>query len=122
MARHPATIVIGLVVACGVVGLKFYNKGQDDSGVRKVAHQVCEQCPGYDKNGAYIDTLCNNAHKVAFDHAYKMGGRRTSTKFDEDAYWRELFTRMIGEANAEQRPDVAKSLTELQTDFLAQMK
>ena len=68
--------VAGAVIAIvAVVGMKFYNKASAHDDVRVRLVQLCEG-----------DNACQTAvsthYEACFDAAYKMGGRRQSSKLD----------------------------------------
>lgn len=91
--------VIGFVVVLALaVGIRFYNRGEDDQKIKNEAKELISQLDFYAADAEYIDGLIDDNHTAAFDASYTMGGRRTASKFDQDKYLAELFHRMAGDA------------------------
>jgi hypothetical protein len=103
-------IGVGLAIAGGVIGFKFYNKGKAEADVKQVAIKVVHDLPGYEKDPKYYDALLEHAHPAAFDDAYTMGGRRRAAKFDSIGYMRSLLARMAEEAKRDNHPEVSAAL------------
>lgn len=67
-----------LVAIVAIVGMKFYNKASAHDDVQARLVELCEG-----------DSACQAAvrthYDACFDAAYKMGGRRQSSKLDANA-------------------------------------
>lgn len=111
--RSFGGILVALVIAGFVVYSKFQK--QDDAGKETLAqaHALVATCEGYANNKPYYDKVCDEAHELAFDHAYKLGGRRSSGRLEEDQYWREFFEIAISHATRARQKPVADDLTKL---------
>src|SRR5262245_2562248 len=77
----PIAIVIAVFV-----GWKLYNKSKASDQVRQQARVLVERFPDYSDNKEYYGSAFDRLHGQAFDHSYNMGGRRTSSSFDDDKY------------------------------------
>jgi hypothetical protein len=67
-----------LVAIVAIVGMKFYNKASAHDDVQA---RLIELCGG----DAGCQTAVRAHYDACFDAAYKMGGRRQSSKLDADA-------------------------------------
>jgi hypothetical protein len=71
-------LLVGLISAAALIGMKFYNKASAHNDVKARLVELCEgdnQCV----------TAVNTHFQGCFDSAYKMGGRRQSSRLDSDA-------------------------------------
>ena len=64
-----------LVAIVAIVGMKFYNKASAHDDVQA---RLIELCEGDDA----CQTAVRTHYDACFDQAYKMGGRRQSSKLD----------------------------------------
>jgi hypothetical protein len=103
-------IGVGLAIAGGVIGYKFYNKGKAEADAKQRAVAIVKILPGYEKDARYYDALLEHAHPAAFDDAYTMGGRRRAAMFDAMGYMRSLLSRMAEEAKRDNRTEVSAAL------------
>ena len=105
-----STVGTAVVIISVVVGLKFYNKSQVNAQIRGEAVAIVENVQGYGSNADYFQLLIDHAHPVAFEEAYRMGGRRRSAEFDDARYVQVLFATMLDKAKSEQRSKIANAL------------
>lgn len=108
--RGIGGILPGLLIAGGLIGLRFYNRADTGSEVREAAHSIIMTMDGYSQNQEYVDFIFNVAHKEAFDDAYRMGGRRRRSTFDEDLYFDTLFATMINQSSRDGSTHIAEAL------------
>jgi hypothetical protein len=70
-------LAVGLLVVAVVLGMKFYNKSSANKEVKAHLMTVCES-----------DAGCRSAveahFEACFDSAYKMGGRRRSSRLESE--------------------------------------
>ena len=71
-------LLVGLVTAAALIGMKFYNKASAHNDVKV---RLVELCEGDNQCVAAVNTHVEGC----FDTAYKMGGRRQSSRLDADA-------------------------------------
>jgi hypothetical protein len=109
-SRSIGGTVVGVLVAIGFIGYKFHAKDKTDLETKQRLHEFVAQCDCYEANRAYLDDLCDQAHEKAFADSYRMGGRRTSTRFDEDRYVDEAMTFIVEHARKDGHKDIVKSL------------
>ncbi len=114
MERSIGGVIAALVIAGAVIGFKFYSKSEVAKETLAQAQQTCADCSAYKDNADYITGLCIMYHENAFDHNYSIGGRRSSSKFDSDAYYAELLEAMAAHAAKDGRKDIAESLIALE--------
>ena len=78
---------VGIVVLVigGAIGLRFYNKGSDESAIHDNMHEWVANTPGYSDDPAYADALFEKCHEPAFEACYSMGGRRSGARVRDDA-------------------------------------
>ncbi|MEX2169739.1 MAG: hypothetical protein WD851_10540 [Pirellulales bacterium] len=110
MSKLLSCIVPIAVLIAAVLGWKFYNKNQASDAVREQAVVLVQAFPGYEENKAYYDSAFDELHDKAFDGAYNMGGRRTSSSFDEEQYLTFLIGLFHRKAIADDKNDIAKAL------------
>lgn len=109
-SRSIGGTVVALVIAAGLVGYQFHKKDKTNEEYRQKLHAFVAECDCYDASREYLDGLCDQAHDKAFQDAYRMGGRRTSTKFDADQYVDEAMTFILEQARKDGRKEVVASL------------
>lgn len=102
-------IPIALIIAA-VVGWKMYNKNQASDAVRKEAVLLVQAFPSYEENKGYFDSAFDELHDQAFDQAYKIGGRHTSSSFDEKNYLAFLVGLYHRKATNDGKADIAEAL------------
>lgn len=73
---------LAVVAIAFVFGMKMYNKSSASDDAKKQLHQAYAGHP----EAARIEQLINQHHERCFDASYKVGGRRSSDKFDVDKY------------------------------------
>jgi len=112
-------VLIAVLAIVAVFGIKLYHKSSDAHEIESGMHEWIEQSPGYSADPPYYDRLFESAHPAAFEHHYRMEGRRRSASFDDEAYMRELCQAMIGRAREDGRPEVVENLTLVQNAYLA---
>lgn len=106
-------IVLAILFACGMVWYQYSSKGNEQAELREVAYAVFESTPNFEQHESDYEYYFELFHDETFDRHYHMGSRRTSSSFDEDAYWEELLASMISTAKADGKDDLAQSLTDL---------
>lgn len=112
--------VLGIALAiAAVVGWKFYNKSESSSDVRNAIASWIQATPVYEENKDYIDGLLSSVHDEAFDQTYRMGGRRSRTRFDANEYVRLVFTGMASRADEDGRPEIAAAVRKAQSSYYA---
>ncbi len=104
------TVIGFVVVAGGLIGMKYCDQGEADADVKGQAAEVVSQLPDYAGNEEYYASLIETAHPTAFDDSYRMGGRRTSSKFDDERYLQLLFQGMADQAQADGRTEIVGTL------------
>jgi hypothetical protein len=110
MPKAAKSVLSIVVIIAIVLGFKFYNKSKASAAVREQAVALVQAFPEYEANKAYFDDAFDELHGQAFDQAYKMGGRRTSAKFDEDAYLAFLVGLIHRKAKSDGKSEIAESL------------
>ncbi len=111
-------VVLALLIVGGLIGWRFYNKGESGNDILDQIKLVVAECPSYEKNKDYFDYITEKAHEEAFDRAYTMGGRRRAATFDEGKYLIEVFAVMIDLANADKATAVATELAVLRKEYV----
>jgi choline kinase len=117
MIRSLSGVVVLAVLIFGAIGYRFYVKGQTSDKYLTEAYRLVALSDKYREHQGYLIGICDAAHETAFDHAYSMGGRRRSSKMDEDRYFSELFMLMRDQAVNDRKQDVAESIVRLAEDF-----
>lgn len=105
-ARNGLAIVL---VIAAFVGWKMYNKSKDSAAVREQAVQLVQAFPRYDENKDYYDASFDELHEEAFDQAYKVGGRRSSAKFDDTTYLAVLVALYQRKARVDGKTELAEA-------------
>ncbi len=106
-------IVIALIIAAVLVGMKYSNKDDAAADTRAQVSALLQTLPDYDEAGPWYEGLADTHHEAVFEDHYQMGGRRTSTSFDAMAYIHDLLDHMIQDAesaNQEARADLMRQL------------
>lgn len=111
-------IVLALLIACGVVWYKYSNKSDFAGEVHSVAVEILERLPDYDAHSDEYNAYLDAHHEEAFNAHYRMGGKYSSTQFDEDAYWNDLFAAMILHARSDRQEELATRLSELHRSLM----
>ncbi len=111
-------IVVAIAIACGFVWMDYSKKGDNKEELREVAFEVFAVLPDYEANQSEYEYYFDMYHDDAFENHYRMGGKRRSASFDEEAYWIEMFGLMIDSAKADGEDDIAESLESLQDEML----
>ncbi len=91
-------IVVALVIAGVLVGLRFSNKDELAADTRVQVTELLMNLPDYNEAGPYYEGLADTYHEAIFDQHHKMGGRRTSSSFDSMGYIHELLEMMANDA------------------------
>jgi hypothetical protein len=68
-------LAAALVAVVAIVGMKFYNKASAHDDVQARLVELCEGDAG-------CQTAVKTHYDACFDAAYKMGGKRQSSKLD----------------------------------------
>ena len=76
-------IGIALLVFVGVIVLKFQNRSDTSNDAQAAIMARVKTLPNYEPYPR-LPGWADQAHSTAFNAAYEMGGRRQSSKFDED--------------------------------------
>ncbi len=106
-------IIVALIIAAVAVGLKYSNKSDESGHIRGLVTELLVTMPDYDEAGPWYEGLADTHHEAAFTHHYKMGGRRTSSSFDQMAYIHELLDQMAKTADQQNQSVRAGYLREL---------
>ncbi|MEM8758254.1 MAG: hypothetical protein AAGF47_10795 [Planctomycetota bacterium] len=107
-------IVVALVIAGVMVGLKYSNKSDSADEYREQVSMLLATIPDYAEAGDYYEGLCDVHHERVFEEHYTMGGRRSSSSFDADAYIHDLLKTMAADATRSGYEIQAAHLTELE--------
>ena len=91
-------------------GLRLYTKSDDSQDVLREIHVGIKSLPGYEKNATYIDQHVDQHHAEVFDHAYRMGGRHSSAKFDLSLYLQEMVSKLRDDAKRDGKVDLVVAL------------
>ncbi|RNC80493.1 MAG: hypothetical protein ED559_01390 [Phycisphaera sp.] len=91
-------VVVALVIAGVLVGLRFSNKDELAADTRVQVTELLMNLPDYGEAGAYYESLADTHHETVFDHHHKMSGRRISSSFDSMGYIHELLEEMAKDA------------------------
>jgi hypothetical protein len=110
LAKAFKGIVSIAVVIAVVVGFKLYNKSKASAAVREQAFVLLQSFPQYEENKEYYDSAFDELHGKAFDHAYRLGGRRSSAAFDEEGYLAVLIALYQRRATEDGRPQIGDAL------------
>ncbi|MEO1534957.1 MAG: hypothetical protein AAFS11_05285 [Planctomycetota bacterium] len=111
-------IVVALINAGVVLGMKFSNKSDASGEYREQVSVLLATLPDYEQGKDYYEALCDQHHESCFDEHYKMGGRRSGASFDSDAYIHDLLKRMAADAKANGHASQAEHLAALEQDVV----
>ena len=100
-----------------MLGLKFYNKGSASADIKENFREWVQNSPGYASDPAYCEALFEQYHDEAFEASYSMGGRRRSSKFDDDQYITQLTARMSAKAQADGKQEIADGMKALKVMY-----
>lgn len=106
-----------ILIAGAVIGYKFHAKNSTNAELHDSIIKVFENIPQYETEKEYVTKIFDEAHAHAFEAAYKMGGRRTSTSFDKDRYLNLLLTEMTTHASTDKHNELVVSLTAVKAVF-----
>lgn len=106
-------IVVALLIVGGIFWFKFNNKDSAGQEVHHAAILLFETLPDYNDHADDYEAYLDNHHESLFDRHYRMGSRRTSSSFNEDAYWNDLFTAMVIDARSDGNEELANNLAGL---------
>lgn len=113
-------IIVALLIACGIVWWKYEQKGEVGEEGHQIALVILETAmPNWATHESLYTQWLDEHHERLFDEHYRVGSRHTRTKFDENAYWNELFTAMAGSAKGAGYTDCEGYLLALREDFTA---
>lgn len=115
--KRAAIIVVLAVV---VLGLRFWNRGQDDHQVLADMKDVIKQVAVSPEETTYLETILAREHPKAFDAAYSMGSRRRASEFNEEQYLRTIFKAWIECAQNDHKAELVERLSALQQVVLAE--
>jgi hypothetical protein len=104
-------LTIALIIAV-FVGWTMYNKSKASATVREQAALLVQLFPLYRENKDYYDSALDEMHDLAFDQAYKVGGRRTSASFDQERYHAMLVAFYRRKASQDGKAEIADALEE----------
>ncbi|MFG0275751.1 MAG: hypothetical protein ACF8QF_11915 [Phycisphaerales bacterium] len=99
-ARSLAGVAIALVVMGWVIFSRTANRDELKSNLSVQMMEVILDAPEQEDVSVYTRAF-ERVHGQAFSDAYSMGGRRTSARFDHDAYLNAVFSELIAQARAE---------------------
>lgn len=115
--------ILGGVFTLGVLAAVFwYRMSSDDASDRQAeeAHAVVATivlgCDKSHKHDAFLAELEADAHETAYNAAYKPGGRRRSSSFDETVYCQRYFGYFQTRAKAKNLADLDLALRQAQID------
>ena len=108
----PIAILIALVI-----GWVSYKKSQASKAVREQAVVLVQAFPLYQENKAYYDSAFVELHDLAFDQAYKPGGRRVAASFDEERYHTMLIGLYHRKATEDGKMELADALEGLRKNL-----
>jgi len=117
MKKVLSRVVPIAVVIAVVVGIKLHNKGKASDQVREQVMALVREFPGYAENQAYYDEAFLACHAKGFEHSYKIGGRRTSSSFDEKRYLAILIALMKQKATEDGKTEICDLLEEHRADL-----
>ena len=101
--------ILGFLVLVGVVvGIKFYNRGDDSAKVLKDFKEIMEKTDGYIAHSDVLEPMIQRAHQFVFDEAYDMGGRRRGASFDEDKYVVGMLDYMLNDCRKRHKKEAAE--------------
>jgi hypothetical protein len=72
-------VIVGLLGAAALLGMKFYNKSADHTAVKA---RLVELCKGDSRCLQSVETN----FEACFEQSYKMGGRRKAAQLDTDQF------------------------------------
>ncbi len=106
-------IIIAIIIAAVVVGMKYSNKSEEADDTRVQVTQLLQSLPDYTEAGPWYEGLADTHHEAAFEHAYKMGGKYSKTTFDQIGYIHELLDKMAADADRQNQKERAGYIREL---------
>ena len=106
-------ILVAIVIAVVIVGMQYSNKSEEADSTRVQVTELLQSLPDYEQAGPWYEGLADTHHEAAFEHAYKMGGKRTATTFDRMGYIHELLDNMAADADRQDQKERAGYLREL---------
>lgn len=109
--------IVPIVIVIAIIAYKFVGKDNLKEECKEQVWQQMHNLPDFAASQPYYYDLLAHHHEDAFDHHFTMGGRRTVSKFDGNAYLDELFAAMIREAKGSKHDNEAKALEELRPNI-----
>lgn len=106
-------IVIALVIAAAAVGYRFTQRDSEGEDMREQVMTHLQSLPDFDTHGSLYCEWFEAHHEDVFNRHYHIGGRRSRSWFDGDAYLEDLFIAMGTEAAAAGYQLQAEQLQEL---------
>jgi hypothetical protein len=106
---------VALLVASGVIWYKYSREDEYAKDCRAQMLAQLHHLPDFAEAEAYYTGLLDRHHLAAFGKHYTVGGRRSSSDFDSEAYLDDLFNSMAADAEAQQQKERANELRELRT-------
>ena len=105
--------IIGFVILVIIgLGIRLIGKSSDSNDIRQQMHDIIKQSAAYSGNESYIDAKIDEHHAEVFDHAYRMAGRHSSSKFNADEYIREMLSVISEDAKRDGKNLLAKELSD----------
>lgn len=101
--------ILGFLVVVGVIiGIKFYNRGDDSAQVLKDFKEIMAKSDGYDAHSDVLEPIIQRAHNSVFDSAYEMGGRRRGASFDDSKYVVGMLDYMLRDCRQRHKKEAAE--------------
>ena len=114
MGKTVGSVAFAAVLAGVLVWSRMNRRGENEAAILQQMEEMVSKIDVYPANQEYLDKLLKEEHRGAFDAAYSMGGRRKGAKFDWSKYTTTLFDGMCKECARDKKPEVAKSLRQLE--------
>lgn len=116
MQGRAAGIVLGCIIAVIAIGYKFTQRDSQGEDYRQQMVSMIEQLPDYNTHGSLYLQWFDENHETCFNNNYHLGGRRSASWLDGDAYLDELFTAMAAAASRAGYTEQAENIRVLQSE------
>lgn len=106
-----STILFIAIAVAAVLGWKLYNKASTSS---KIERDLIAYIASHDlqpEDLAFCESRVHEIHPDIFDSCYRLGGRRSGAKFDQEKYVHSMLGRLAADANQAGRPTLGATLT-----------
>jgi hypothetical protein len=97
--KYAGWLLVGAVIIGGVY-MKMSNKSEANENIKTDIIGIVHDMDCYSDNAEKLDQMCEIAHTTAFESAYSIGGRRTSSSFDDQKYINGFVDSMVAQANS----------------------